>query len=385
MITNPNKKHTKHTKLEKPEGGLYHRNEWGIIGAPCDIIQDLAKRVNDQLKDHLKVGFIDTDHKRARRKNTYYSSYTDKISFQSYTTQAGLMTYGHRKFFRDLDLLFVNGNHHIADKQIVIINEDKKESLSRKLDRLTDIKIILLEKSSDEIHDFLIDIIKAHKDIHLFRLDETSKISNAILADLNKRTAPLYGLVLAGGKSSRMGEDKGAMSYHGLPQREYEATLINKYCFRTFISIRLNQDELVETKYEKMYDTFEGLGPYGGILSSMRAHPNAAWLVLACDLPYLDDDTVKQLINSRHPGKVATCFYNPDTDFPEPLITIWEPKAYPILLEYLSLGYSCPRKVLINSDIEMIKIQDVIKMKNVNDVKDSLEAKDYFTDNLPID
>ena len=64
---------------------------------------------------------------------------------------------------------------------------------------------------------------------------------------------------------------------------------------------------------------------------------------------------------------MATCFHNPDTKFPEPLITIWEPRAYPVLLEFLSQGYSCPRKVLINTDIEEIHVEEVAFMENVND------------------
>ena len=74
----------------------------------------------------------------------------------------------------------------------------------------------------------------------------------------------------------------------------------------------------------------------------------------------------RQLVNHRNPTKLATCFYNPETEFPEPLITIWEPKAYPVLLEFLSQGYSCPRKVLINTDIEMIQMKDPTKMTNAN-------------------
>jgi len=63
---------------------------------------------------------------------------------------------------------------------------------------------------------------------------------------------------------------------------------------------------------------------------------------------------------------MATCFHNPETDFPEPLITIWEPRAYPRLLEFLSLGYSCPRKALINSDVQEIDIPDLQLLSNVN-------------------
>jgi len=213
------KKHTKHTSLTKPDGGEYHRNEWAIIGAPCDIIKDLAASINKALSN-LKIGFLDADHKKGRAKHGYHLAYTDKISFQEITTKSKPQLNESRKYYNELDMLLINGNHFIGDKQIVIINEDKKESLSRKLDRLTDIKMILLEKSSDDIHDFLLALIKDKKDIQMYRLDQVDKIANALLKDIVENQPPLYGLVLAGGKSQRMGEDKGLLDYHGKPQRE---------------------------------------------------------------------------------------------------------------------------------------------------------------------
>ena len=78
---------------------------------------------------------------------------------------------------------------------------------------------------------------------------------------------------------------------------------------------------------------------------------------------------------NRDPGKLATCFYNPDTDFPEPLITIWEPRAYPVMLQFLAQGYSCPRKVLINSDVKLIKEIDKNAFFNVNTASDFLETQ----------
>ena len=372
------KKHTKHTSLIKPDGGDYHRNEWAIIGAPCGVIKTLATGINKALSN-LKVGFLDADHKKARAKSAFYTSYTDKISYQAIATKSEAQIKQNRKFYNDLDLLLINGNHFIGTRQIVIINEEKKESLSRKLDRLTDIKMILLEKSSDDIHEYLLELIKDKKDIQMFRVDQVDKISNALLKELIENQPALFGLVLSGGKSQRMGEDKGALDYHGKPQREYEADLVNKFCNRTFISCRQNQDELIETNYEKLYDTFTGLGPYGGILSAFRSYPNAAWLTIACDMPYVSKETIKQLVKNRNPQKLATCFHNTETEFPEPLMTIWEPRAYPVLLEFLSQGYSCPRKVLINTDIEELTIEDQLSIANANDPNEMEEAKAFLS------
>ena len=63
--------------------------------------------------------------------------------------------------------------------------------------------------------------------------------------------------------------------------------------------------------------------------------------------------------------KVATAIKGKNKDFPEPLITIYEPKAYAILLQYLAQGYSCPRKMLINSDVEIVEVEDNL-IRNIN-------------------
>lgn len=382
MISKETKKHTKHTALIKPLGGEYHRNEWAIIGAPCDMIHKLAVEINAQIGAAFKIGYLDAAHNAQEKEHTYHSSYTDNIDYQSFTTNVKPEQKQSRKFFNDLDVLLVNGNHFLGDKQIVIINEKKKESLSKKLDRLTDIRIILLERSSDDIHKFLMPLIEKKDGLEIFRLDHVSKIANAIVKNLVEETPPLNGLVLAGGKSQRMGKDKGALEYFGKPHREYLADILNKSVNQTFISCRKNQDELIETRYKKLYDTFEGLGPYGAILSAFREQPNRAWFTVACDLPHLDKKTIKQLVASRNPSKLATCFHNPETKFPEPLITIWEPRAYPVLLEFLSQGYSCPRKVLINTDIEEIHMDDPIHMLNANDPDTFKQAKDHISSTL---
>ena len=162
-----------------------------------------------------------------------------------------------------------------------------------------------------------------------------------------------------------MGTDKGALDYHGKPQREYMADLLDKFCEKTFVSVR--PDQQIESNYEFLEDTFVGLGPFGAILSAMRKNPNAAWLVVACDLPLLDEQSLDYLVKNRNTSQVATAFYNPETGFPEPLITIWEPRSYQVLLSFLTQGYSCPRKVLINSAIELLQIEDSKILLNVND------------------
>ena len=359
------KKHTKHTALTKPLGGEYHLNEWAFIGAPCDIINNYVRQIAKILSADLKVGYLDASHNEVSQEHPYHVYYQDRISYGHIETKTALAQKQNKKHFSSLDLMLVNGNHFIGSKQVVFINDTKKASLERKLDRLTDIRIIVIEDRDSSFYDFLKPLITPK--VQIFRMSDIKLIAAAIRDDNETYLPILNGLVLAGGKSQRMGKDKGGLNYHGKAQREYEADLISKYCNDVFISYSETQADTPASPYKVIKDTFTGLGPYGAILSAFRAYPNQAWLTIACDLPLLTNESIAILIQNRNTSKLATCFHNPETKFPEPLITIWEPRAYPVLLEFLSQGYSCPRKVLINTDIEEIEVSETAFMQNVND------------------
>ncbi|KXX70238.1 hypothetical protein AVL50_12765 [Flammeovirga sp. SJP92] len=174
----------------------------------------------------------------------------------------------------------------------------------------------------------------------------------------------LKGLVLVGGKSTRMGEDKAMLNYHGQPQWKYSYELLSQFCDDVFVSVGEEDDRFSEVA--QIQDKFLGMGPLGGILSAFQSDPNSAWLVVACDLPLLSQASLHQLVVSRNPQKYATSFQSPQMDFPEPLICIWEPKAYGKLLEFLSWGYSSPMKTLVNSDIELVIPNHENEMANAN-------------------
>ncbi|MBX2907045.1 MAG: NTP transferase domain-containing protein [Taibaiella sp.] len=165
----------------------------------------------------------------------------------------------------------------------------------------------------------------------------------------------LYGLVLAGGKSVRMGEDKSLISWHGKPQRLHMADLLMPLCSDVFISCRHGQDLGVPAPYKTLIDSIDAGGPIAGILSAFSAFPDVAWLVVACDLPLLDGEVLQELVRSADTSMLATVFRSPADGMPEPLIAIWEPGAAAGLRAHLENGFKCPRKFLINnSDLVLI-------------------------------
>lgn len=180
-------------------------------------------------------------------------------------------------------------------------------------------------------------------------------------------TAPLFGLVLAGGRSTRMGRDKAALEYEGRAQLERAHDLLEKLVARAFVSVRADQaDDPLRSRYARIVDTGDVEGPSAGISAAQQAHPDAAWLVLACDLPWLDIATLQQLIARRDPTRLATAFRSRHDGLPEPLCAIYEPAATVALREFLATGRNCPRKMLINSDTLLLDQSDTRALDNVN-------------------
>ncbi len=178
---------------------------------------------------------------------------------------------------------------------------------------------------------------------------------------------PLHALVLAGGRSSRMGQDKSRIVYQGQPQSLRVLELMGELGLPAFLSLREDQwREEHRGDLPILFDQFRNLGPIGGILTAMQAYPEAAWLVIACDLPYLRRPVLEHILEKRRPSKMATAFRSSLDGLPEPLCAIYEPSIRMRLFEALGLGFSCPRKVLLNSNSLLLDPYDDIALTNVN-------------------
>lgn len=194
-------------------------------------------------------------------------------------------------------------------------------------------------------------------------------------------SAPLKGLVLAGGRSSRMGRDKAALEYAGRSQLERAFALLDPLVARCFVSVRADQQaDPLRARFPQIVDAAPGLeGPAAGILSALRTDPAAAWLVLACDLPFLDAGTLQHLIARRDPTRIATAFRSSHDGLPEPLCAIYEPAALAALEAFVAGGRNCPRKFLIQSPALLLDQPRAEALDNVNTPTELDEARNRMT------
>jgi molybdopterin-guanine dinucleotide biosynthesis protein A len=182
-------------------------------------------------------------------------------------------------------------------------------------------------------------------------------------------TAPekIHGLVLAGGRSRRMGSDKAALVSEGETQLGRAVRLLENHLDEVYVSTRADQaGDDVRRDFRQIIDRYEDLGPVAGILSAMDAHPDASWLVLACDLPQIDDATIGYLVDNASATHVATAFVSVVDGLPEPLCAVYRPASKAIIEGFVADGIKCPRKMLINSDTQLLEQPSPGALHNIN-------------------
>jgi molybdopterin-guanine dinucleotide biosynthesis protein A len=354
-------KHQKHAKLKLRDNDYFAFNEVSFVGTKCDIISNLVNQVSEKLAG-CKLAYFDASHNdniESKSIETYTFHHKGSLQVGAFFE---VNKFNQRIQFSQYDFVFINGNHYQGAKQILIIDEEKEASVLKRLSQLNNIQFIIKLNKDAKYFEFLEKEYPKISNVLCYHIDEVDEISKHIENLIKEKIAPIKGLVLAGGKSTRMGTDKGTLKFYGKNQRDVTIDLLEKNHLKTYLSVREEQEIGIE---HKITDKFIGLGPFGAICSAFQENPNIAWFVLATDLPFVNDEVVQLLLKNRNPSKVATTIKGKGKEFPEPLITIWEPKSYPILLNYLAQGYSCPRKVLINSDIEIIEVDDNL-IRNIN-------------------
>lgn len=366
------KKHKKHTSLTRPNRGMHHPTEWAIYGTHCKGISELY----DGIKNHIEFSsiYIDADHDESP-----YAS-LKQVGTKRYINhkEASVFDFDDHLESRTYTYAIVNGNHYPASKQIVVINEQKKDSLHRRLDQLTDIQVVIAEDESN-IYDFVKE--KMHAETKIIHPNELSELYDFLREAIKNSIPKLKALILAGGASKRMGTDKSQIQYHNKPQEIYIAKLCKALGIPTYISKAVDYESDKIDIFPIIKDSFLDLGPMGAILSAFREDPNSAWLVIACDLPLLTSESIKHLIDQRNVDVLATAYTKSADSFPEPLISIYEPAAYGRLLDFLSLGYACPRKMLINSHVQKIIMENTDELMNANNPDDRAFIEKKLTPN----
>jgi len=172
-----------------------------------------------------------------------------------------------------------------------------------------------------------------------------------------------------------MGQDKALLKRDGRSQLANLVALLEPMVERVFVSTRSDQCEEPERRrYSQIIDNYSDIGPVAGVLSAMEEYPAVDWLVVACDLPNVNENTIRFLIDSRSAEKPFTAYRSSHDDLPEPLCAIYRLGSEPIMRDFVDTGTTCPRKMLIRSDTKLLAQLDPRALDNINTPEDLQES-----------
>ncbi|MDG2107948.1 MAG: NTP transferase domain-containing protein [Woeseiaceae bacterium] len=178
---------------------------------------------------------------------------------------------------------------------------------------------------------------------------------------------PIYGLILSGGKSRRMGTDKALINRGGQSQLAFIMGVIAECVDRSFVSSRSDQvGDSERSQFEQIIDRYNGIGPVAGILSAFDEHPDVDWLIVACDLPNITTKTVQHLLAHRDGEQLFTAYMSSFDSLPEPLCAVYHSSCIDVVRKFVDDGVNCPRKILIRSATRLLEQPDPRALDNIN-------------------
>lgn len=190
----------------------------------------------------------------------------------------------------------------------------------------------------------------------------------------------LYGLVVCGGKSTRMGTDKSMINYHGQPQRYHLYDMLVPLCEQVFISCNEEQATNIPDRYAVIVDKepYKNIGPMAALLNAFEAYPEASFLVVGCDYPMLSEQHLNNLIKVSLQTKSNAASYNILECLYEPLIAVYQNNIKHYLEKKFKLKEFSLRMILEEHDAEITIPEKQIQILSIDNPQD----KDIITAQL---
>lgn len=172
------------------------------------------------------------------------------------------------------------------------------------------------------------------------------------------------GVVLMGGKSARMGQDKAFLTYHQKPLFLHMAELIQPFCDVVYLSVNAYQSQY-HFDLPTIIDQYADEGPIGGLLSCYN-QINDSILLVGCDLPLLDSLTIQNLMSSHQGEGACTMYYNLSKNCYEPMLAHWHRAMMGKLSDYFRNGGRSWQLFLNTHEVKKNYIPNVDVFTNVN-------------------
>ena len=306
----------------------------------------------------------------------YFDFEASATSNDSEVTLVGRFRFYNSTFTLAQQILTKNTN-----KKYLIIDEIGRLEINQNIGLEPVLKEIISQYVNNSIEGNLILIVR---DYLLLECIEKYKLFNAkIIQSVSEITGEnnLIGLILGGGKSSRMHTDKAFIIYRNKEQVYYLSDQLKHVCNDVLISLNHTQKLNLNQQYQYLYDNakFKNSGPIGALLTALEFKKNVSFFVLGCDYPLLDLNDILKIKTFFFIHNKTVSYFNNETNFREPLLAIYHKNDLEKLLQFYKNGNISLQQFL--NEIEAVKIIPS-DLKNITSVDTLIDFEKFKTNNF---
>lgn len=229
-------------------------------------------------------------------------------------------------------------------------------------------KLVLhAEGESPPLHnkDKVLGVLKPGQDI----TTEATHLADQWLKEVWQQP-PVYGCVLIGGKSSRMGQPKHLLTKHGKTWLQSTVERLNLVCSTVLVA---GMGLLPEgSSLDRLVDPPGLQGPMAGIQAALSWNPWASWLITACDQPDMEIDALQWLLDQRQPGTWGVLPTMQANGPVEPLLAYYDGRLLSSLEEMAAMGRVRPSELSNHPKTVVLEPPAPLKRawRNVNSPED---------------
>ena len=171
--------------------------------------------------------------------------------------------------------------------------------------------------------------------------------------------------ILCGGKSSRMGTEKGLVNYNNKAFIQLVIDAIEP--ITTNIFLVTDNQEYTDFNYPLVADIYKNKGPVGGIFSALDRSETENNLILSCDIPKISTNVIKNYLINNISDQKDVIFLSDDKNI-YPLIGIYNKSVKPKFSEAISSNRIKLLSLLNELNCQVIKVnpRDFESLKNIN-------------------
>ncbi|GMT50370.1 MAG: molybdenum cofactor guanylyltransferase [bacterium] len=202
----------------------------------------------------------------------------------------------------------------------------------------------------------------------------------SILSQADRQS--ILGVVMCGGKSRRMGEDKGLIEINGHTWSQHIYGVLDSLAPQTVLSIHPRQTETYSEIFSPdrlVLDCISISGPLVGIFSVHKAYPDKNLLVLACDMIYMTSEVMKKLLSTHQTDSTFDFYTFRSERGLEPLSGLYTSKGLAKAYDLITQSSDDPKDfslhhLLSSGSLKILKVGDRKAFTNLND-RDDLQNR----------